>query len=73
MARKNLKSVREKLLLKNDENRSVLAEEINFEEAKKSLMKEECTLDESESTQHMHSRLVIRDEDPSGPWYFTHT
>jgi len=72
MAGKNPKSVRVKSFFKGDKNKSDLAEEISFEEAKKNLIKEEYTLDESESTQQMHSKLVIRDEDPSDPWYFTH-
>ena len=72
MTRKNLKSVREKPLFKNDKNKSIVAEEINLEEAKKSLLKEEYTFCESGPTQQMNSRLTIRDEDLSGPWYFTH-
>jgi hypothetical protein len=72
MTRKNLKSFREKPLLKNDKNKSIVAEEINLEEAKKSLIKEEYTLYESKFTERMHSRPIIRDDGSSDPWYFTH-
>lgn len=71
MARKNPDGIG-KPLLKND-NKSIAAEEINFRDLRKSLTKAEYTLTESEPSQRMHSRLIIRDDDPSDPWYFTHT
>jgi hypothetical protein len=72
MTRKNLRGIREKSLLKNDKNKSIVAEEISLEEAKKNLIRADFTFHESKTAQQMHSTLIIRDEDFSGPWYFIH-
>lgn len=72
MTRRNLKGVREKPLLKKGKNISGIAEEIDLREARKNLIKAEYPFYESKLAQQMHSELIIKDGDQSGPWYFTH-
>ena len=72
MARRRVKGAEKELASKHDKNQSVVAEEVSFREAEKNLIKAEFMFLESRSAQQIRSGLIIKDEDPVGPWYFTH-
>jgi len=71
MTKRRPKGNRQNLPLKN-EGKSIVAEEISFGEARKNLIKAEYPFCESKLAQQIHSELIIKDGDQSGPWYFTH-
>jgi hypothetical protein len=47
MTRRKLKGTRKELASKEDKNKSIVTEEVNFREARKNLLKDEYTFDES--------------------------
>ena len=72
MTRRIVKGAGNELASKHDENKSVVAEEVGFREAEQNMIKAEFMFLESKSAQQIRSGLITKDEDPVGPWYFTH-
>ena len=72
MTRRKVKSAGKKRASEYDTNKNAVIEEVSFGEEEKNLIKAEFMFLESKPAQQLRSGLIIRDEDSSDPWYFTH-
>jgi hypothetical protein len=72
MTRRKVRSAGKEPASKHGANKGVVDEEVSFGEEKKNLVKAEFMFLESKPAQQLRSGLIIKDEDSSDSWYFTH-
>lgn len=66
-----VRAVRKMPFLKDTVDKSLVLQEVRFEEIKKSLIRNETLVLEPRAGQDLH-RLATRLDDPLKPWYIAH-